>query len=316
MSGSRLATSRVPNSVMQLLAKRPLFLLATSLAVVLAGCGPSEPGATPSPSSDATTGAQAPTTSTSTSESPSPSASDETPVLVYLIRGGMLGVSGRQVSAPGGAVLRAALDALLSGPSTADRSGGLTTEIPASADLLGVALTGVTATVDLSSAFDRPAGHLAVQRRVAQIVATATQFTNVRRVAFAIEGSPVSMVGGGFATTPFVTRQDIERVSPQVLVETVWPGAQFTSPVRFAGTANTFEAVVPWRVERSDGSIVAKGSTMATSGTGTRGTFDLALRLGRFTGGAVLVTGSENNLTGGPNFVRQIEIPFTVQAGS
>jgi len=49
---------------------------------------------------------------------------------------------------------------------------------------------------------------------------------------------------------------------------------------------------------------------MATSGTGTRGTFDLALRLGRFTGGAVLVTGSENNLTGGPNFVRQIEIPL------
>jgi predicted small lipoprotein YifL len=288
--------------------RRLLVLLA--VATVLAGCGLRDPGATPSPSSDTT----AVTTPTSTTKLPTKPASDQKPVLVYLIRDGVLGVGGRQVLAPGGALLRAALEALVSGPSRADRSGGLTTEIPAGTELLGVSLTGVTATVDLSSAFDRQGRRLVVQRRVGQVVATATQFLNVRRVTFAVDGSPVTRLGGSFRVSPYVTRQDVERASPQVLVETVWPGAALTSPVRFAGTANTFEAVVLWQVERPDGSIVARGSTMATSGTGTRGTFDARLRLGDFTGQAVLVTGGSGGRDGPRSFDDEVHIPFTVRA--
>lgn len=288
------------------------LLLLLSVASVLAGCGLSDPGATPSPSSDAT----AVTTPTPTTELPSQPAADQKPVLVYLIRNGTVGVGGRQVLAPGGAVLRAALEALLSGPSQADRSGGLTTEIPSGTELLGVSLTGVTATVDLSSAFDRQDRRLPVQRRVAQVIATATQFPNVRRIIIAIDGSPVSRVGGSFPVSPYVTRQDIERVSPQVLVETVWPAAVLSSPVHFAGTANTYEAVVLWQVERADGSIVAKGFTMATSGSGTRGSFDARLRLGSFTGAAVLVTGGSSALDDGPTFVDEVDISFTVRGAT
>jgi germination protein M len=147
---------------------------------------------------------------------------------------------------------------------------------------------------------------------VAQVVCTLTQFATIRSVAFRIDGEPVKAIGGeGVVVNPPVGRADFEGVMPQVLLESVWPGAVVSSPIPFAGTANTFEATVLWRVERPDGTTVSEGHVEATSGTGTRGTFDARLDLGSFTGPAVMVTGGDN-AKGGGGFADEYRVPFTV----
>ena len=47
-----------------------------------------------------------------------------------------------------------------------------------------------------------------------------------------------------------------------------------TSPIRATGTANTFEATFHYELTDTDGRIVDEDFVTATSGTGTRGTFD------------------------------------------
>jgi Immunoglobulin-like domain of bacterial spore germination len=58
-------------------------------------------------------------------------------------------------------------------------------------------------------------------------------------------------------------------------VESPLPFAEVTSPLEISGTANTFEATVLVNVTDGDGLIVYDDHTTATSGSGTRGTFDL-----------------------------------------
>jgi hypothetical protein len=70
-------------------------------------------------------------------------------------------------------------------------------------------------------------------------------------------------------------RADWEDLSPAILVESPLPLATVTSPLRIVGTANTFEAMFRIKVTDGAGRIVYDHSAMATSGTGTRGTFDV-----------------------------------------
>jgi hypothetical protein len=199
------------------------------------------------------------------------------------------------------------------GPTAAERAAGLATQIPSGTRLLDLAVSGGVATVDLSGTFDDGGGSLSMVLRVAQVVYTLTQFDTIRSVAFRLDGVPVEAIGGeGVVVSPPVDRADFEGAAPQVLLESVWPGAVVSSPVPFAGTANTFEAKVMWRVERPDGTTVAEGSVDATSGTGTRGTFDARLDLGTFTGAAVLVTGGSNP-KGDPGFLDEYAVPVTVR---
>jgi hypothetical protein len=229
------------------------------------------------------------------------------------VRGEKIGVDGVTVTPVDGAVARAAMESLLAGPDAAATAGGLTTTIPQGTRLLDLAVRGSVATVDLSGTFTTGGGSLSMQLRVAQVVYTLTQFPTITSVAFRIDGKDVTAIGGeGIVVSPPVGRADFEGVTPQVLVESVWPGLDTSSPVLFKGTANTYEAVVQWRVERPDGSVVAKGAIMATSGTGTRGTFDARLDLGSFTGSAVLVTGGERGDVGGI-LVDVARIPFIVR---
>ena len=49
---------------------------------------------------------------------------------------------------------------------------------------------------------------------------------------------------------------------------------EVTSPLRVSGTANTVEATFNYELTDPDGKIVDENFVTATSGTGTRGTFD------------------------------------------
>ena len=107
------------------------------------------------------------------------------------------------------AVARAALSELLAGPAAAEAAAGLTTAIPAGTTLRSVAIAGGTATVDLSRDFESGGGSSSMLTRVAQVVYTVTQFPAVQRVAFRLDGKPVSAIGGeGVVVDPPVTRAD------------------------------------------------------------------------------------------------------------
>jgi hypothetical protein len=74
------------------------------------------------------------------------------------------------------------------------------------------------------------------------------------------------------------TRGDFEDRTPLILVESPLPFEDVTSPLRATGTANTFEATFQYELVDANGNVVDKNFVTATSGTGTRGTFDFTTR--------------------------------------
>jgi len=93
---------------------------------------------------------------------------------------------------------------------------------------------------------------------LAQVVYTVTSFPTVQSV----DGT---------------TRVDVEAFVPAILVEQPAPGEAVSSPLRVTGSANTFEATFNYRLEDADGKLLAKDFVTATSGSGTRGTFDFSV---------------------------------------
>lgn len=113
-------------------------------------------------------------------------------------------------------------------------------------------------------------------------------------------------------STPAKSPEPFPSLGPDAQVAIGLPaeGSTVRSPFRFSGSSNTFEATVLWSVQRPDGSLVQKGFTTATSGTGTPGTFDTQIDLGSFTGPAVLVAGGESGEDG--SMVGEDRVSFTV----
>ena len=136
---------------------------------------------------------------------------------------------------------------------------------------------------------------------VAQIVYTLTQFPNVRGVVFADTRVP----GKG------LTRADMEDFTPAILVESPVVGETVTGPIRVTGTANTFEANFILRLE-ARGKKLAERFATATSGNGTRGTFDATIAPPAGTTGAVtLVVFEPSAEDGRPQNV--VRIPLRAQ---
>ena len=292
---------------------RRLALLALLAVVALpAGCGDDADDDTAAPGGSTPTGTT-PAPTTATDPEPEPAQSR---VAVYFLRGEKLGVGARQ--AEGQAVARAAVEALLEGPSDEERDARLSTEIPDGTELLDLAVANGTATVDLSGTFDDGGGSASMQARVAQVVATLTQFPNVERVAFRLDGEPVSAIGGeGVAVDPPLGRDDIEAQTPAILVESPAVGETVSSPLTIRGTANTFEANFRVSVTAADGSTLYDSFVTATSGSGVRGTFDETFELAEgAAAGPVTLTVWEDNQSSGeggtPPKLHVVEIPLVL----
>lgn len=180
-------------------------------------------------------------------------------------------------------VEKEALTALLDGPTAVESQGGLSTLIPAGTKLLGVSVgqDGV-AIVNLSREFTSGGGSLSMMGRVAQVVFTATQFSTVRSVQFQVEGILLTVLGGeGIILDRPQTREDWEGFAPAILVESPVRGDShlLSTPLVVTGSANVFEAQFDLEVTDGDGFVVGSQSVMATSGTGTRGTFETTVTL-------------------------------------
>lgn len=150
----------------------------------------------------------------------------------------------------------AALEELLAGPTDQEKADlGFSTAIPDGTEIDDLVVTDGVARLTLSAALsDEP---------LAQVVYTLTQFPTVRSVE--TEGRTL-------------TRADFEEQTPPVLVESPLSFEEVTSPVRATGTANTFEASFNYELTDTDGKIVDENFVNATSGTGTRGTFDFTTK--------------------------------------
>lgn len=152
------------------------------------------------------------------------------------------------------------------------------TEIPAGTQLRDLAIADGVATVDLSSDFTSGGGAFSMRARVAQVVFTLTQFSSVEAVRFLIDGQPVEAIGGeGVVVDPPPGRAAFEDLLPLILVEAPGPGETVRSPLRVTGSANTFEAMFMVRLSTAGGRVLYEQPAMATSGSGTRGTFDLTI---------------------------------------
>jgi sporulation and spore germination protein/immunoglobulin-like protein involved in spore germination len=253
------------------LTRIPAVVALVLGALVVAGCdgGGEEAGradTTPTP----------PTTTTTTDGTTTPAQSS---VAVYFLRDGKVSPVRRTVAATP-AVARAAITALLQGPTEEESTDGLSSAIPEGTELRDIALSDGVATVDLGGSFDDGGGSASMLGRVAQVVATLTRFPSVERVAFRVDGEPVETIGGeGVVVDPPLGRAAIEDETPQILVESPLPGDTVTSPVRLRGTANVFEATVSIDVRDAGGKLLKRTFTTATSGNGTRGTFDTTVAL-------------------------------------
>jgi hypothetical protein len=115
--------------------------------------------------------------------------------------------------------------------------------------------------------------------RLAQVVFTLTQFPSVDRVAFQLDGTPATTFSSeGIELSDPQRRTDYEDQQPAVLVESPRWGEDVRSPLRVTGSANVFEAVFFVELRDSRGRVLVEQRVMATSGSGTRGTFDVTLR--------------------------------------
>lgn len=172
------------------------------------------------------------------------------------------------------------LAALVAGPSAAEEDLGLSTAIPETATV-SVSASGELIVGGLGEPFDLG---------LAQIVYTLTQFPGVR---IAYDGERV-------------TRSDFEQFTPSVLVESPLPFEEVSSPITAVGTANTFEANFQYELLDADGDIVDENFVTATSGTGTRGTFEFTTA--EFDDVATLVV-FESSAEDGSR-IHEVEIPL------
>jgi hypothetical protein len=195
---------------------------------------------------------------------------------VYFLHAGKVSPAPRTVTAP--ATASGAVRALLAGPDRYERAHGRTTAIPSGTRLRSLVVRNHVATVDLSGRYDDGVGRLSTRERLAQVVFTVTRFPAVHKVALEVDGKAVTSFGGaGTVLNGPVGRADFEDRAPAVLVESPMVGDTVRTPLRVWGSANTFEAQFRLKVTDTTGRTAADVLVRATSGTGTRGTFDVTV---------------------------------------
>lgn len=289
-------------------------LAALSLGALLSACGSGGgPAASPTPTAQPTaqptvepTPVVTPTPTAAPTAAPTTTAAPQAAwTSVYLVLNGRAEPVRRLVNAATPA--RDAILALFQPPSNVESVYHFTNDVPSTARLNGIGITSGVATVDLSAEF--AAGTTdSLARRVTQVVDTLTELGTVRSVLFHVDGRAVSALGGINLQAP-VTRAAVEQWNPAILVEGPTFNQTVSSPLRIWGTSNTFEGAFRIRMW-ANGEQLFDYQVQATSGTGTRGSFDVTVR---FTAsGPAVLEAYEVSMKDGSH-VNVVDIPLTLQ---
>ena len=289
--------------------KRWLALLSLmAAAMVLAGlasCGSTDQPTTPSPA-DTTS----PTASSSATTSASPTSSTTLQLSVYFMSGGKIAAGHRTVLKTK-AVATVAIRQLLDGPTDAEDSAGFTTALPPGASVRSIRVTDGIARVSLDAEIlqlgqSNPEAEMAA---LAQLTFTLTQFPTVTGVEFSSGDARIAHVDGSDVDfTKPVGRADFESLAPAILIESPCVGDSAGSPLVVSGSADAFEA--SFKIELLDGSgkTLAKQPVTATSGSGTRGTFQTSIPFTTSAGTGTLVAYELSQETG--SRIHEVRVPL------
>ncbi|MFW2335512.1 GerMN domain-containing protein [Ilumatobacter sp.] len=258
----------------------------------------------PTSTAPATTGPAAstttpPTTTEPTITSPGPTTEPTmVDVKVYFFRGERLEIAHRQVEAPG--VLRGAITEVLAGPTADERAADLTSVIPPGTTLRDVSLADGRAIVDLSGEYESGGGSMSMLGRLGQVIFTATQFDNVDRVVFWLDGEAVEFFGGeGIVLDEPQTRTDVPReFTGGIIIDAPEPGATVRSPFTVTGEGDLFEgysAMWVWR----HGERIAGPFGVTAGAWGTWGEFETTVTLDIAPGPVTLIVDDGNGCTPG-----------------
>lgn len=248
-----------------------LIAMAATLAALTTACA--ESGAQslgPAPSSDPASPSASPTAS------PTPSPTQTMTYELWFTYDGYLFVTYRTEPFTAGVGMRA-LEMLLGGPTDAEDAAKVGTSINPGTRLLGLSIDEGVATVDLDEAFRAEETPAIAVDSLSQIVYTLTQFDSIQEVLFQVDGTPLTNFGGYELDGP-QRRASFADQLPWILVESPRIGQRVSSPVTISGSANVFEAVVSILILDRNGDPVASTFTMATCGTGCRGTYSTDVR--------------------------------------
>ena len=295
---------------------RPLLAAAlVAIVAALVACGG---GAAPQPTATATVTVTPSASGFPPVESATPSVAT-TAVTVYLLRpiGGAQPVhapfvaTARRTVPQTTAVATAAMNALLAGPTARESAIGMSTSIPAGTTLRHVTIAGGVATVDLSGAFAAAGSKSAMTARLAQVVYTLTRFPTVAKgVLFKIDGAAVTSFGAtGIDLTKPQVRAGYESVTPPIFVDDPAPFDTVSGTLHVSGTADVFEATFRARVVA--GAFHRTLTVMATSGSGTRGTFAFSVALPAGAAGGRLTVWDASAENGAA--LHTVSIPLTVR---
>lgn len=246
---------------------------------------------------------------------PKPEPTKTEKAVIYFTVGERLNIVGKPVAAETTADKRAlnALVALCEGPTADERARGYGTVIPAGTKVNGVSITDKIATVDLSREFESGGGSLSMLLRVAQVVWTTTAVDGIEQVAFKLDGEAVNAIGGeGIIVAPSVGRKDFEEQVVAIILESPFFGDTVQAPIEIKGNANVFEAQFMVEIKDSTGKVLASQPIMATSGTGTRGTFDEEIELPMLYSGVATIMLYEPSPKDGSR-TNEVQTQITVQ---
>ena len=277
----------------------PRIVAIVAVLALVAACGPGTGDlgsvASPAPTSVASVDAPSPEPTGGATSTPTPTGSVEpsatalpegtTTVRAYFFLGSFTHPAGlapvlREIPKTQ-AVATAAMNAVIDGPGASEinTSPAMYTTIPEGTRLLGLTIANGVATVNLSKEFESGGGSASVLGRLAQVVYTLTQFPTVQKVAFELDGQPVTTFSGqGVVLDHPVGRADYTDQLPAIFVDRPAWGAALGNTARLAGLTDVFEATFRYTVLDGTGSQLVDNQAMASCGSGCWGTFDLVFQ--------------------------------------
>ncbi len=171
-------------------------------------------------------------------------------------------------------VAAAALNELINGNPV---TPGASRVLPSETKVLGIKINQGLATVDFSAdVLKANVGASGEALGIASIVNTLTEFPNIQRVSFTVEGQVDKAMDWwghvGLSEQPF--QRDLANVNePAIWVTSPATGQVITSPVEISGSARVFEATVNYRLKDAQGTVLAEGHANASQGAPGRGDF-------------------------------------------
>lgn len=213
---------------------------------------------------------------------PTPEPAKTEQAVTYFAMGEKLQAVGKTVDSAEPIDERAqnALVALCEGPTADQKARGFDTLIPEGTRVNAVSVADKIATVDLTREFESGGGSLSMLLRVAQVVWTTTAIDGIDKVAFKLDGTAVDAIGGeGIIVAPAVGRINFDDQVAAIVLESPLAGETVRAPIHIGGNANVFEAQFIVEILDAGGGVLISQPVMATSGTGTRGTFDEKIEL-------------------------------------